>query len=241
MFHDQLYANPREPVPAFCFDAQVAQVFPDMIRRSVPGYEMLTGLLGLVAEQYVQPGSRVYDLGCSLGAASLAIRARVPECRLIAVDNAAAMADRCRENLSQAPGATPVTVICDDIRAVPIKKASLVVLQFTLQFIPPPERLALLEKICHGLLPGGVLVLSEKLCFSSAEIQTQFTDLHHAFKRAHGYSELEISQKRSALENVLIPETLEQHQARLRQAGFAHGAVWFQCVNFASLLAWKSP
>jgi len=113
------------------------------------------------------------------------------------------------------------------------------VLNFTLQFIDPSERLVLLEKIYQGLRPGGVLLLSEKLKFDDDEEQTLLTDLHHAFKRANGYSDMEIAQKRTALENVLIPDTVEQHQARLAEAGFASYRLWFQCLNFASLLAIK--
>jgi tRNA (cmo5U34)-methyltransferase len=83
------------------------------------------------------------------------------------------------------------------------------------------------------------LILSEKIKFADTAEQTLLTDLHLAFKRANGYSELEISQKRSALENVLIPDTLETHQARLQQAGFAQSLQWFQGMNFISLLAVK--
>jgi len=54
-----------------------------------------------------------------------------------------------------------------------------------------------------------------------------------------GYSKLEISQKRAALENVLLPETLEAHRSRLDTIGFDAVDVWFQCFNFASMVAFK--
>lgn len=238
--HDDLYARPRAEIPPFRFDDHVADVFPDMIRRSVPGYGLTLAMLGPLAAEYAQPGSRVYDLGCSLGAAALAMRPYLPaDCRLVAVDNARPMIQRCRQNLRADPHPAPVDLLCADIRHLSIANASLVVLNFTLQFIPPAERLALLRAIRQGLRPGGVVAIAEKIHLSETQ-EPEFIRLHHAFKRANGYSELEVSQKRSALEAVLVPESVETHQARLAEAGFARSAVWFQCLNFAALLAWES-
>jgi tRNA (cmo5U34)-methyltransferase len=238
---DTLFAQAHPMLVDFQFDERVASVFPDMIRRSVPGYGDIIALLGLFAEQYAQPDSQLYDLGCSLGAATLSLRRRirVPNCRIIAVDNAAAMVARCREHIANDISPTPVEVIEADIREVVIERASVVVLNFTLQFLPPAERLALLQTIHAGMLPGGVLLLSEKLRFDDAASQAFQEQLHLAFKRANGYSEMEISQKRAALENVLLPDTLDEHRARLAQAGFAQVEPWFQAFNFASLAAFK--
>lgn len=239
---DKIYAQAKPHLVDFEFNQTVVDVFPDMIRRSVPGYGTLVPLIGLIAEQYAQPGSRLYDLGSSLGAVTLAMHHRVPhhDCRIIAVDNSEAMVERCRENVVEDLGAIPIDVLCQDIRDTVIEDASVVVLNFTLQFLSVDDRLALLQKIHAGLRPGGVLVLSEKVAFDDAREHATQDNLHLSFKRANGYSDLEISQKRSALENVLIPETLPQHHARLREAGFGHSQTWFQCFNFASLLAVKA-
>ncbi len=212
-----------------------------MIRRSVPGYETIISLIGLLAERYAQANSNCYDLGCSLGAATLSMCSRVqqPGCRIIAVDNAKAMTQRCQSLIRQANVGIEVDVVCADIRDVVVRNASVVVLNFTLQFIRPEERLKLLQQIHSGLLPGGVLILSEKITFADEAECEQMEALHIAFKKANGYSNMEISQKRSALENVLIPDTLEQHSARLQQAGFRRSELWFRCFNFVSLLAIK--
>jgi len=238
---DAIYATPQEHIVDFAFDERVASVFPDMIRRSVPGYGDIIALLGLFAEQYAQQGSTLYDLGCSLGAATLSLRHRItaPGCRIVAVDNAEAMVERCREHLAADLSPTPVEVICADMREVAIENASVVVLNFTLQFLAPEERLALLQKIQQELLPGGVLVLSEKIRFAGEKSQQFEETMHLAFKRANGYSEMEISQKRQALENVLIPDTLDEHRERLTQAGFKRVEPWFQAFNFASIAAFK--
>ena len=136
----------------FAFDETVAKVFPDMIRRSVPGYESIIALTGLLAEQYAQPDSLCYDLGCSLGAATIAMRSRIQQsgCRIIAVDNAEAMASRCQQHIQEAGEGIEVDVICGNIQDVIIENASVVVINFTLQFIESGDRLDLLEKIYRG-------------------------------------------------------------------------------------------
>jgi len=236
---DQIYRQPLAEVAGFRFDAAVAQVFPDMIERSVPGYLTIVENIGVIGAQFYQPGSRCYDLGCSLGAVSFALRRQNPQLPIVAVDNSEAMLARCGENLSRAGERHNIELLCADINELKIENASVVVLNFTLQFIAPEQRKALLARIYAGMCEGGALILSEKISFEEGEQQQRFTDLHHGFKRANGYSDLEISQKRSALENVLIPETLQQHQQRLQAVGFRSVECWFQCWNFVSLLMVK--
>lgn len=238
---DTLYHAPLQQVAGFAFDAKVAAVFEDMISRSVPGYGLTLSMLGVLAEQHMQEDANIYDLGCSLGAGIAAVRSRIPQasCRIIGIDSSAAMLERCRKLLERQESSVAVDLVCADIRDVTIANACMAVLNFTLQFVPIDDRLSLLRGIHAGLRPGGVLVLSEKIAFTDATEQAFQTDMHHAFKRAQGYSELEVSQKRAALENVLIPETIDTHLARLRQAGFAHAHVWFQCFNFASIVAYR--
>ncbi len=241
MNKDELYSDSLANIADFNFDAQVADVFTDMIERSVPGYRAIITMIETLTEHYAQPGSHLYDLGCSLGASTLSMRRGVTatNCSIIAVDNSASMVKRCRKVMDRDLHDTPVKIVCDDIRNVEIADASVVVLNFTLQFIPPEERFQLLKKIHAGMRSGGVLILSEKVGFDDAHVNELLTDIHHDFKRAHGYSDLEISQKRSALENILIPETIPVHRDRLLKAGFTSSDVWFQCFNFMSMLAVK--
>lgn len=239
---DDIFAAPLQEMIDFKFDERVVAVFPDMIQRSVPGYGMIISNIGILAAKYAQAGSHCYDLGCSLGAATLSMRQRInqPDCDIIAVDNSPAMIERGRELLARDSQPTaPVTLICADIQDVAIENASVVVLNFTLQFIPPEQRLALIKRIHAGLRPGGILILSEKIAFSEPARQHFHVEMHHDFKRANGYSDMEISQKRSALENVMIPETVACHKERLLEAGFSSSELWFQCFNFASMVAFK--
>lgn len=237
---DTIFAGSESRIELFRFDERVAAVFPDMISRSVPGYAQTLAMIELIARQYAQTGSRLYDLGCSLGAATLAMQRGTKQrnCRIIAVDNSPAMLRKCRENIAVTSSA--VDLVCADILETDIEDASLVVMNFVLQFVAREKRPALLEKICRGLRPGGVLILSEKVAFADDAENRRQIGLHEAFKRAQGYSQLEVSSKRTALENVLIPETLEVHHARLGQAGFDASLTWFQCFNFASMLAFKA-
>ena len=238
---DTLYADPLSEAGLFTFDDSVARVFPDMIKRSVPGYPTIVAMTGLLAARYATAGSTLYDLGCSLGASTLAMRQNIqqPDCRIIAVDNSASMLERCQNIIDTDTHDTPVSLTCADLQQVVIEDASVVVLNFTLQFIPRALRDQVIQGIYRGLRPGGIMVLSEKVTFADPHLDELNIELHHQFKRANGYSDLEIARKRSALENVLLPETLDQHKQRMAGAGFSSCDVWFQCFNFASLVALK--
>ncbi|QXH52617.1 carboxy-S-adenosyl-L-methionine synthase CmoA [Pseudomonas fakonensis] len=240
---DRLFAQPLEQVPDFVFNEAVVQVFPDMIKRSVPGYPTIVENLGVLAARFAQPNTALYDLGASLGAVTQALRrhVRADGCQVIAVDNSAAMVERCRQYLtaqdSMFQELLPVQVLEADILTLALQPASVVAMNFTLQFIAPEQRLELLGCIRQALLPGGALILSEKLRFEDEEQQLLLNELHLDFKRANGYSELEIAQKRSAIEHVMKPDTLQTHEQRLLAAGFSKVVPWFQCLNFASLIA----
>lgn len=261
---DELYRTRETRPGSFRFDEQVADVFPDMIDRSVPGYSLIVPMIGQLARRYVQPGSTVHDLGCSLGAVILSIRSALlgdgerGDVRLVATDNAPAMVRRLGKRLAEAGiphrvtgvevqpagpppgeagGPLPVELVCGDIRDTAIDDASLVALNFTLQFLGLEGRDRLLARIAEGLRPGGVLVLAEKVRFDDEAAQARQTDWHHDFKRLQGYSELEIARKRTALEAVLVSETESAHRERLERCGFRRVTRWFQCFGFCAWLA----
>lgn len=241
---DRIYQNAQGEVANFAFDGAVARVFPDMIKRSVPGYAETVAMSGVIAGRYAQPNSNLYDLGCSLGAVTLAMRHGVDakptlnQCRIIGIDNSQSMVERAGHYIALDDSDIQVDLLCDDICTYPLENASVTALNFVLQFIPLDQRLNLLIRIADATLPGGALILSEKLCFDETEQQLQ-TDLHHDFKRANGYSDLEIAQKRAAIDNVLIPESETVHIERLKAAGFSKVIRWYQCFNFVSFLAVK--
>ena len=228
-------------VEKFAFDERVANVFPDMIKRSVPGYVNLVSLTGVIASKFIRGNSCVYDLGCSLGAVSASILANLEQCpkTLFAVDNSTAMLEQCRANLSGF-SEPPIEFLNLDIRDLKMKNASLVAMNFTLQFLPLEDRNQMIENIHDALLPDGAFILSEKIKLTPPEDDELVIKLHEAFKSANGYSDLEIAAKRSALDNVLIPETTHTHIKRLRNAGFNQVVKWHQSLNFVSFLALKN-
>ena len=238
---DRIFRETKLPGD-FVFDDKVASVFEDMINRSVPGYSTIIAMIGVLAEEYCQEQSRIYDLGCSLGGATLAAVDRVAcqDFSTIAIDNSAAMIDRLQTKLKSLPRfASKIECRCEDLLDSEITDASVVVLNFTLQFIPLDQRVSLLNKIYTGMKPGGVLIISEKITFPDEKLNQLFIEMYHSFKENRGYSKLEISQKRAALEKVLLPETLDLHRDRLQKIGFQSVDVWFQCFNFASMVAFK--
>ncbi|HSD68246.1 MAG TPA: carboxy-S-adenosyl-L-methionine synthase CmoA [Woeseiaceae bacterium] len=238
---DEIYRAESAGDAPFAFNDAVADVFPDMLRRSIPGYAETIEAIGQLARRHVKPGTHCYDLGCSLAAATLAMRRSIvaPGCRIVAVDSSAAMIERCRQLVARDAHSNAVEIDIQhaDIRDVEISRASLVVLNYTLQFLPVDDRLVLLQRIAAGMVDGGILVLSEKVADQDPQIEALLVELHHEFKRRNAYSELEISRKRTALENVLIPEPVDVHLDRLQQAGFRHAGPWLRFYNFVSILA----
>ena len=242
MGEDRIYETDNGSEP-FRFDERVARVFPDMLRRSIPGYAASIEAIGSLAARYVRAGTNCYDLGCSLGAATLAMRHGIdqPACRVVAVDTSPAMIERCREAVadddrSNGPE-TQVDVVEADIRDIEFVNASMIVLNYTLQFLDLPDRDEMIGRIFDGLNDRGLLVLSEKVVDENAHMEKLLVDLHHEHKRRNHYSALEIARKRAALDNVLVPETVAAHRARLEGAGFSHTAVWLRYFNFVSIIA----
>ena len=238
---DRLYAELALPGD-FTFDEKVAHVFEDMICRSVPGYKTIVSMIGVFAERYYQKRSRIYDLGCSLGGATFAVCEHFHDADflIIAVDNSPAMIKRLDAHRIQLPTkANCIKTRCEDIQDTLIENASVVILNFTLQFLPLDARINLINKIYAGMRPGGILIISEKIVFTDSHLNRRLVDMYHQFKEQRGYSKLEVSRKRIALENVLIPETIDTHRSRLASTGFHSFEVWFQCFNFASMIAIK--
>jgi len=238
MNEDKLYIDEKLGDEPFRFDDSVARVFPDMLRRSIPGYAASIEAIGSLAARYVTPNTTCYDLGCSLGAATLAMQQgiRADGCRIIAVDNSEAMIEKCR---SVVAGVDDIEVRLADIRDVSIENASMVVMNYTLQFLDLDARDTVLRRIADGMVEGGLFLLSEKVVDENPQMEDLLVDLHHEHKRRNNYSELEISRKRVALDNVLVPESVARHRQRLADAGFSHSAVWLRYFNFVSIVAIK--
>ena len=250
---DQIYQTNASAIPvkpgSFVFDARVASVFEDMISRSVPGYQQILEMLPTLVRQCQKKQqqnsiSNYYDLGCSLGAGMLAmaqgIEAKTANTKLIGIDNSEAMISQANDNLSTLTSQKLDYQLCkQDLLSTELQSGIMVLMNFTLQFIALEHRDKLVKSIHQGMLSGGYFILSEKIKFDSKATNQALIDIHHQFKADQGYSELEISQKRDAIENVLIPETLDSHISRLQRAGFRVVTPWVQNLQFISILAIK--
>ena len=236
MTKDLIYRNRQNPVAPFEFNAAVANVFDDMIHRSVPMYAEIIRQQARIIKIAAPKGARIYDLGSSTGNLALALCERMPAgaFELTAVDTSQPMLDISAKRLNAINRSADVIHVNADVRNVVLKSAGAVAANFTLQFIPPADRDALLENIHRSLAPEGIFLFSEKTVHPDpglAELQVNF---YYRFKKENGYSELEISQKRDALENVLVPETVAAHQERLQRCGFTVCDLWLKWFNFCS-------
>jgi len=210
-----------------------------MLERSVPMYQECQSLAVHWCAKFAKANTSVYDLGCSTGTLLLKLAKLLDSNKGIAlhgVDNSTAMLEKSRETLKQSP--IPCELFEADLnQGISIKNASVVVMNYTLQFVLPENRVPLLRNIFEGLVPGGSLVLIEKIKSGIPELDQTFIDFHHQFKRDRGYSNLEISRKREALENVLIPWTVEENLSLIEKAGFPTVDLFFKWNNFAGFIA----
>ena len=236
---DNIYAENNFNASGFVFNDEVAEVFPDMIQRSVPGYAQTLDIIEVVAATFAVPSTNCYDLGCSLGAGALRMEKATigKKCDIIAVDNSKPMIKRLSENLRKLPFETRIQPIFADLLDLRMRNASFAAMSYTLQFIPLEQRLKLLKIVRSAMIPRAAFVLSEKVAFESQAESQIMNTLHLEFKRLNGYSELEIARKRIALENVLVPETIETHLDRLESVGFSEVFLAMRHLNFATFVA----
>ncbi len=238
---DFLFLNKKSVVEDFRFTDKVAEVFDDMLGRSVPFYQETIGMMAQLLGEFLQPGDRVYDLGCSTGNTLVELARRLAHLRLnfIGVDNSEAMIRKAVLKAEMYSKLDCLHFEVDDIFNVPLLEPSAIVMNYTLQFIRPLLRQGFVSKLYEALPSGGVVIFSEKSIQHDSLLNRAFIQLYLDFKRRQGYSEIEISCKREALENVLIPFSDEENLALLRQAGFRHADKFFQWFNFSSFVAVK--
>ena len=237
---DEIFLDKNSPTK-FEFNSDVANVFDDMLERSVPLYRECQDLTVNWCKSLATPDKCIYDLGCSTGtlllrlAKSIPITHRVP---LIGVDNSAAMISKARKKLNELSNAVNLIEASIDDSFL-FNDSCAIVMNYTLQFIPTKNRAPLLKKIYKSLIPGGGFILNEKVLSENELLNDTFAEMHHDFKQGHGYSKMEISKKRDALENVLIPLKLSKTMALVRDAGFNTVDIFFKWNNFAGLIALK--
>ena len=240
MSKDRLFNKKMKP-SSFSFNQEVAEVFPDMLERSIPGYRTTIDSIRFLASKYSKKGTNCYDLGCSLGASSIALGegAGNNDCKIIAIDKSSSMTKRFSEIIKREKLDCNIQIFNEDVLDTKITNASIVIMNFTLQFIRKQDRQFLLDKIYNGLNDGGLLLLSEKIIEGDKNINKLLIDLHENFKLENLYTREEIENKKESIKNVLVEDDIETHQSRLSKSGFTKFGIWLQHFNFASFLALK--
>jgi len=238
---DEVFKETFTKPSDFEFSGKVAKVFDDMVNRSVPFYEEIQRMIGDLAATHYQKHSIIYDLGCSTGTTLLQIHQAISgNVKMIGIDDSLDMLDKCKIKLKDAGITNTIDLQVEDLNnGIDIADASVVVLCLTLQFVRPINREKIIKKIFTGLKKNGVLIIVEKILAEDSSFNRDFIEYYYEMKRRHHYSEMEISQKREALENVLIPYKLSENITLLRDAGFSHVEVFFKWYNFAGFIAKK--
>ena len=240
MARDTLFEN-KASAETFEFNERVADVFDDMLDRSVPFYKQVIEMVAEILGRSLQADDTVYDLGCSTGTTLMALAKKLESKnhKFIGIDSSKAMLDKALRKAEMFSMADRIDFIEMDITQAELSRAGGIILNYTLQFIKPSIRPEFLKNIHNGLRNNGILILSEKVICQDKELDQQFLDSYHRYKKRRGYSELEIANKREALENVLVPLTIQENYDLLVQAGFTRVETFFQWFNFVSFVACK--
>lgn len=238
---DRLFSDPDRRVDDFQFNASTAAVFDDMVSRSVPFYGEIQRIVGELAADFGVPGSNLYDLGCATGTTLEALDPVVdPDVHFVGIDNSDDMLAQARDKLGNMEGRRRLDLVNADLdRGVDIEDASVVTMILTLQFVRPLHRERLVRRIFAGLRKDGALILTEKITSPHTMLNRLFIKNYYEYKRRNGYSQVEIAQKREALENVLIPYRYEENEALLKEVGFTQVDEVFRWYNFCCMVAVK--
>lgn len=240
MKKDTIFSE-QQDIRDFCFDKPVVDVFDDMVGRSVPFYQEIQRMVVELAADYAIKDSLVCDLGCSTGTTLLALDEKLPpDITLVGIDNSPEMLEKCRQKLAHAITQRDFSFCCKELYPFPLPSdISVSTCILTLQFIRPFYRQELLTSLCGSTLKSGALILVEKIVSGDSDINRRFIHYYYEMKRRNGYSDTEICRKREALENILIPYTLEENIFMLKKAGFSHVDIFFRWYNFCGMVAIK--
>jgi len=238
---DAVFREKLDAVSDFEFDGTVAEVFDDMLDRSVPFYSEMQRMIMEMVPDFATEGSNIYDLGCSTGTTLIGIDKTVETpVQLIGIDNSPEMLAKCREKFDSAKTHHTLELVEADLdRGTDISNASVVLMVLTLQFLRPIYRERLIRSIYEGMNENGCLIIVEKVLGENSIFNRLFIDYYYRMKKKHGYSELEISQKREALENVLVPYKLIENRELILDTGFRSWDVFFKWYNFCGMIAVK--
>jgi tRNA (cmo5U34)-methyltransferase len=239
--HDDIFAEEKPIIEDFKFGKETASVFDDMVDRSVPFYREIQRMSGEIAADFGVSGTNLYDLGCATGTTMLVLDDLVdPGVRFVGVDNSDDMLAKTRQKLEAHKMARAYDLLNADLNQGPfMENASVALMILTLQFVRPMHRERMVRKIYEELNDSGCLILVEKITLEDSLLNRLFIKHYYEMKRRNGYSSTEITLKREALENVLIPYRYEENRDMLLQTGFRSVEEFFRWYNFCGVVAVK--
>lgn len=240
MSKDKVFSK-KQQAEDFKFGEKVVSVFDDMVTRSVPYYVEMQRMMGEQIKDFAQPNTNVYDLGCSTGTTLINVDQYLDDSvKFVGLDNSKEMLVKCESKFEEHGIKRDFELNYVDLNeGVRIENASVVVMCLTLQFVRPLYREQLVQSIYNQLNKDGCLIIIEKVLGESSLFNRLFIKYYYDYKRRKDYSDMEISQKREALENVLIPYKLEENKELLNKVGFRSHEVFFKWYNFSGLIALK--
>ena len=238
---DTLFADEKAAAGDFRFGKETASVFDDMVDRSVPFYREIQRMTGDIAADFGVAGSNLYDLGCATGTTMMMLDPMVdPGVRFVGIDNSDDMLAKARQKLEAHGMERAYDLVNADLDQCQfVENASVAVMILTLQFVRPLYREKIVRRIYEGLNESGCLILVEKITVADSMLNRMFIKHYYEMKRRNGYSNVEISLKREALENVLIPYRYEENVDMLKEAGFRSVEEFFRWYNFCGVVAIK--
>ncbi len=226
----------------FVFDEKVASVFDDMVSRSVPMYKESMVAAVSLSKSFVKPNSKVYDIGCSTGSLLIKFAELFDDksIELIGIDSSQFMLNEAKKKIQKTNLTPKVILKKQDIeQTLNIKNASVVFMNYTLQFIRPLNRQKVLDQIFSGMKNNSALIIIEKVLGNDSLFNRMYIDLYFRYKASVGYSDLEIKNKRESLENVLIPYRIDENIELLKRSGFKSVDIFFKWFNWSGIIAVK--
>ena len=218
------------------FNEEVANVFDNMLERSIPQYDVMRELVKRIGFKYVQLGSTIVDIGCSNGnAVDPFVKSYNMDCNYLLLDVSEPMLEKCKEKFGFLDG----IMNYDITKGIPKTDASLVLSILTLQFTPIEYRQKIVQSIYDNLREDGAFILVEKVLGNTNEIDEVFVNEYYQMKSENAYTREQIQNKRKSLEGVLVPITAKWNEELLRSAGFRKIDCFWRCLNFAGWIAIK--
>jgi tRNA (cmo5U34)-methyltransferase len=212
--------------------ANIEEGFDNHIHNSIRGYSDLWNDVLALSEYFVEDNTNVVDIGCSTGKLikQMYKQNNFSNCHYHGIEVESSF-------YKQLIDEDRITYFKDTVKNFNFNNCSLVTSIFTLQFIPPKDREAILLNIYNGLNKGGAFIFSEKVFSDNPRVQEMMTFLYYDYKRNH-YSSDQILNKEAELRHLAKPSTEFEIITSCQNVGFTPHIFW-RNYNFVGFICIK--